>query len=71
MFEQFAASGGEGMIAILKRSLSSMTYTSLCIPDDIAERGMDAVPHYYYRDDGLKLWEIIHRFLNMKTLSPA
>lgn len=63
VFTQFAASGGEGMITILKRSLSSVTYSSLCIPDDIAERGLEAVPNFYYRDDGLKLWDIIHRFV--------
>ncbi|XP_051241516.1 polyunsaturated fatty acid lipoxygenase ALOX15B-like isoform X2 [Dicentrarchus labrax] len=63
VFTQFAASGGEGMITILKRSLSSMTYSSLCMPDDIAERGLEGVPNFYYRDDGLKLWDIIHRFV--------
>uniref|UniRef100_A0A3Q3E1U4 Uncharacterized protein n=1 Tax=Labrus bergylta TaxID=56723 RepID=A0A3Q3E1U4_9LABR len=63
VFTQFSASGGEAMLPILKRSLSSVTYSSLCIPDDIAERGLEAVPNYYYRDDGLKLWEIIHRFV--------
>ncbi|KAM7010195.1 arachidonate 12-lipoxygenase, 12R-type-like [Tautogolabrus adspersus] len=62
-FTMNAACGGEGMFTILKRSLSSMTYSSLCIPDDIPERGMESVPNYYYRDDGLKLWEIIHRFV--------
>ncbi|XP_060914742.1 hydroperoxide isomerase ALOXE3-like [Labrus mixtus] len=59
-FTKFAACGGEGMFTILKRSMASMTYSSLCIPDDIAERGMEAVPNYYYRDDGLKLWDIVH-----------
>ncbi|XP_061573356.1 hydroperoxide isomerase ALOXE3-like [Cololabis saira] len=63
VFTQFVSSGGEGMITILKRSLSSMTYTSLCIPDDIAERGLQDVPNYYYRDDGLRIWDIIHRFV--------
>ncbi|XP_070712351.1 arachidonate 12-lipoxygenase, 12R-type-like [Pempheris klunzingeri] len=63
VFTQFASSGGEGMITILKRSLSAATYSSLCIPDDIAERGLEAVPNFYYRDDGLKLWDIIHRFV--------
>ncbi|XP_067440928.1 hydroperoxide isomerase ALOXE3-like [Thunnus thynnus] len=63
VFTKFASSGGEGMITILKKSLSSVTYSSLCIPDDIAERGMEAVPNFYYRDDGLKLWDIIHRFV--------
>uniref|UniRef100_A0A669ENB4 Arachidonate 12-lipoxygenase, 12R-type n=1 Tax=Oreochromis niloticus TaxID=8128 RepID=A0A669ENB4_ORENI len=54
---------GEGMFTILDRSLSSLTYSSLCIPDDIAERGVEAVPNFYYRDDGLKVWDIIHRFV--------
>ncbi|XP_078022371.1 polyunsaturated fatty acid lipoxygenase ALOX15B-like isoform X1 [Epinephelus lanceolatus] len=62
-FTQFAASGGEGMVTLLKRSLSSVTYTSLCIPEDITERGLEDVPNFYYRDDGLKLWDIIHRFV--------
>lgn len=63
-FTQFSASGGEGMITILQRSLSSITYSSLCIPDDIKERGVESVPNYFYRDDGLKLWDIIHKFVN-------
>ncbi|XP_068606654.1 arachidonate 12-lipoxygenase, 12R-type-like [Brachionichthys hirsutus] len=64
VFTQFAASGGEAMIDILKRSLSSLTYSSLCVPDDIAERGVGTIPNFYYRDDGLKLWEIVHRLVN-------
>ncbi|CAI5638833.1 unnamed protein product [Oreochromis niloticus] len=62
-FSQFTASGGEGVFTILKKSLSSLTYSSLCIPDDIAERGLKDVPNFHYRDDGLKLWDIIHRFV--------
>uniref|UniRef100_A0A3P9DUR5 Uncharacterized protein n=1 Tax=Maylandia zebra TaxID=106582 RepID=A0A3P9DUR5_9CICH len=60
---RYAASGGKGVITILQKSLSSLTYSSLCIPDDIAERGLKDVPNFYYRDDGLKLWEIIFRFV--------
>uniref|UniRef100_A0A667Y3Y5 Arachidonate 15-lipoxygenase type B n=1 Tax=Myripristis murdjan TaxID=586833 RepID=A0A667Y3Y5_9TELE len=59
----FSASGGDGMVQILQRALSSLTYASLCLPDDIAERGLDSVPNFYYRDDGLRLWDIIHRFV--------
>uniref|UniRef100_UPI0037E9A49B arachidonate 12-lipoxygenase, 12R-type-like n=1 Tax=Semicossyphus pulcher TaxID=241346 RepID=UPI0037E9A49B len=62
-FTKFAASGGEGMFAFLQRSLSSITYSSFCMPDDIAERGLEDVPNFYYRDDGLKLWKIIHSFV--------
>nr|XP_024655336.1 arachidonate 15-lipoxygenase B-like [Maylandia zebra] len=63
VFTQFTASGGEGVFTILKKSLFSLTYSSLCIPDDIAERGLKDVPNFHYRDDGLKLWDIIHRFV--------
>ncbi|XP_067352650.1 hydroperoxide isomerase ALOXE3-like [Channa argus] len=61
---QFAASGGEAMFTILKGSLSSVTYSSLCIPEDIAEHGLEDVPNFFYRDDGLRLWEIIYRFVD-------
>nr|XP_013764704.1 PREDICTED: arachidonate 12-lipoxygenase, 12R-type-like [Pundamilia nyererei] len=60
-FTQFVVLGGEGMVTILQMSVSSMTYSSLCMPDDIAERGLEAVLNFYYRDDGLKIWDIIHR----------
>uniref|UniRef100_A0A3B4FR53 Lipoxygenase domain-containing protein n=1 Tax=Pundamilia nyererei TaxID=303518 RepID=A0A3B4FR53_9CICH len=62
-FTQFAGSGGEGMFTILQRSVCSLTYSSLCMPDDIAERGLEDVPNFFYRDDGLKVWDIIHRFV--------
>uniref|UniRef100_UPI0037E86539 polyunsaturated fatty acid lipoxygenase ALOX15B-like n=1 Tax=Semicossyphus pulcher TaxID=241346 RepID=UPI0037E86539 len=62
-FTQFAACGGDGMFTILQKSLALVTYSSLCIPEDIAERGLKAVPNFYYRDDGLKLWDIIHSFV--------
>ena len=50
------------MIEILRRSMTSLTYKSLCIPDDIVERGLESVPNFYYRDDGLRLWHIINRY---------
>ncbi|CAB1460032.1 unnamed protein product [Pleuronectes platessa] len=63
VFTEFAASGGEAMFTIMKRSLSSMTYKSLCIPDDVEERGVRDIPNYYYKDDGLQLWDIIFKFV--------
>ncbi|XP_077426909.1 polyunsaturated fatty acid lipoxygenase ALOX15B-like [Vanacampus margaritifer] len=62
-FNNFTASGGEALTKILDRSLSSITYRSLCIPDDITDRDMQDVPNFYYRDDGLQLWNIIFKFV--------
>ncbi|XP_061586262.1 polyunsaturated fatty acid lipoxygenase ALOX15B-like [Cololabis saira] len=63
VFTKFAASGGEGMWTILRRSLETLTYRSLCIKDDIKDRGLGDVPNFYYKEDGEKLWDIIHRFV--------
>ncbi|PWA29341.1 hypothetical protein CCH79_00014016, partial [Gambusia affinis] len=63
VFTKFSASGGEGMMTILRRSLSSVTYRSLCVPEDIAERGLKDVPNFYYRDDALRVWDTINRFV--------
>uniref|UniRef100_A0A3P9IYX3 Lipoxygenase domain-containing protein n=1 Tax=Oryzias latipes TaxID=8090 RepID=A0A3P9IYX3_ORYLA len=52
------------ILTLLEKSVYSMTYRSLCIPDDIADRGLEDVPNFYYRDDGLKLWNIMHRFVH-------
>uniref|UniRef100_A0A672HGF5 Si:dkey-17e16.9 n=1 Tax=Salarias fasciatus TaxID=181472 RepID=A0A672HGF5_SALFA len=53
--------GYEGMKEIIRRGLSEMTYSSLCLPENITARGLESVPNFYYRDDGLKLWNIINR----------
>ncbi|XP_017570184.2 hydroperoxide isomerase ALOXE3-like [Pygocentrus nattereri] len=64
VFPQFTAIGNNSMTTFLKRAASSLTYSSLCIPDDIKERGLEKIPHYYYRDDGLELWNIILKFVS-------
>ncbi|CAL8404848.1 unnamed protein product [Boreogadus saida] len=63
IFNTFTSSGGEALPKILQRGMSSITYTSLCIRDDIKERGLESVPHFYYREDGIHLWDIINRFV--------
>ncbi|KAJ3611003.1 hypothetical protein NHX12_021019 [Muraenolepis orangiensis] len=51
------------MDIFLKRATDSLTYTSLCICDDIEERGLEKVANFYYRDDGVKMWNIINKFV--------
>ncbi|XP_028252884.1 hydroperoxide isomerase ALOXE3-like [Parambassis ranga] len=55
--------GYEGLMEVMRRSLSEMTYSSLCLPENITARGLESVPNFYYRDDGLKLWRIINSFV--------
>ncbi|KAF3701603.1 Hydroperoxide isomerase ALOXE3 [Channa argus] len=60
---KYTAVGGDTALEFLGRVSASLTYRDLCLPDDITGRGMDAIPGYYYRDDGLRLWDIIHRYI--------
>uniref|UniRef100_A0A3B1KD10 Uncharacterized protein n=1 Tax=Astyanax mexicanus TaxID=7994 RepID=A0A3B1KD10_ASTMX len=64
VFSQYTAIGNKPMTEFLKRAASSLTYSSLCLPDNIRERGVEKIPNYYYRDDGLDLWNIIYSFVH-------
>ncbi|XP_023262844.1 hydroperoxide isomerase ALOXE3-like [Seriola lalandi dorsalis] len=55
--------GYEGLTELMRRALSETTYSSLCLPENITARGLMSIPNFYYRDDGLKLWNIINRFV--------
>ncbi|XP_062389754.1 polyunsaturated fatty acid lipoxygenase ALOX15B-like [Sardina pilchardus] len=57
----YSGMGGTALRKLLRRATSSLTYSSLCLPENISERGLEDVPNCYYRDDGMKLWNIIHQ----------
>uniref|UniRef100_A0A8C2RZT1 Lipoxygenase domain-containing protein n=1 Tax=Capra hircus TaxID=9925 RepID=A0A8C2RZT1_CAPHI len=51
---------------MVQRAMQDLTYTSLCFPEAIKARGMDNaedIPYYFYRDDGLLVWEAIKTFV--------
>ncbi|XP_030221116.1 arachidonate 15-lipoxygenase B-like [Gadus morhua] len=58
-----SSAGNEGTNELMRRHLAKTTYSSLCLPDNIADRGLQNIPNFYYRDDGLKLWTAINRFV--------
>uniref|UniRef100_A0A8C1QBV0 Si:dkey-17e16.9 n=1 Tax=Cyprinus carpio TaxID=7962 RepID=A0A8C1QBV0_CYPCA len=55
--------GDEGMTNLMKRALSDLTYSSLCLPEDISDRGLESIPNFFYRGDGLRLWSFINDFV--------
>ncbi|XP_059213134.1 hydroperoxide isomerase ALOXE3-like [Centropristis striata] len=55
--------GHEGMTELMKRGFPETTYSSLCLPENITARGLESIPNFYYRDDGVKLWNIINSFV--------
>lgn len=47
---------------MVQRAMKDLTYASLCFPMAIKARGMEStedIPYYFYRDDGLLVWEAI------------
>ncbi|OWK07514.1 ALOX5 [Cervus elaphus hippelaphus] len=65
LFDKANATGGGGHVQMVQRAMQDLTYTSLCFPEAIKARGMDNtedIPYYFYRDDGLLVWEAIKTF---------
>ncbi|KAL1023805.1 hypothetical protein UPYG_G00046450 [Umbra pygmaea] len=63
LITKYTTIGGPGITEFLTKAMASLTYSSLCMPEDITARGLESIPNFYYRDDGLKLWDKIHRFV--------
>ncbi len=48
--------GGAGKVELFKRASEFYTVDFTNIKQSIEERGLESVPKFYYRDDGLKVW---------------
>ncbi|XP_069502562.1 hydroperoxide isomerase ALOXE3-like [Ambystoma mexicanum] len=62
-FDRVLATGQGGIPVLLQHALESLTYCSLCLPDDLKSRQVLSLPQYYYRDDGLEVWSAIESFV--------
>ncbi|XP_012809820.2 hydroperoxide isomerase ALOXE3 [Xenopus tropicalis] len=62
-FDQFAATGKGGVPLVLAKAMTILTYSALCLPDDIESRGVEFLPNYFYRDDGMKIWQAVKSFV--------
>ncbi|GAB1296280.1 Hydroperoxide isomerase ALOXE3 [Apodemus speciosus] len=56
--------GRRGLIYLMSTGLAHFTYTDFCLPDSLRARGVLTIPNYHYRDDGLKIWAAIERFVS-------
>ncbi|XP_068123003.1 hydroperoxide isomerase ALOXE3-like [Hyperolius riggenbachi] len=64
VFDKAASLDQVGVGILLKKAMKEVTYSSLCLPDDIQARGLETVPNYLYRDDGMKIWAAIESFVS-------
>ncbi|XP_051023579.1 polyunsaturated fatty acid lipoxygenase ALOX15B [Acomys russatus] len=56
--------GTRGFSELIKRSMARLNYSILCLPEDIRARGVEDIPGYYYRDDGMRIWGAIKSFVS-------
>ncbi|XP_077340074.1 polyunsaturated fatty acid lipoxygenase ALOX15B-like [Lithobates pipiens] len=64
VFDQASVTGKGGIPVIIKKAMAELTYSRLCLPDDIKGRGMEHIPNYLYRDDGMKIWAAMESFVS-------
>uniref|UniRef100_A0A8C5WDM0 Uncharacterized protein n=1 Tax=Leptobrachium leishanense TaxID=445787 RepID=A0A8C5WDM0_9ANUR len=62
MYKAFVTGKG-GIPILLKRAMEGLTYRSLCLPEQLKDRGMESIPKYYYREDGMKIWSAMERLV--------
>uniref|UniRef100_A0A4W3KFC6 Arachidonate 5-lipoxygenase b, tandem duplicate 3 n=1 Tax=Callorhinchus milii TaxID=7868 RepID=A0A4W3KFC6_CALMI len=66
LFDKANATGGGGHVRLIQKAMDDLTYASLCFPEAIRLRGVESsedLPYYYFRDDGLKVWDAVQGFV--------
>uniref|UniRef100_A0A3Q3A9N7 Zgc:152891 n=1 Tax=Kryptolebias marmoratus TaxID=37003 RepID=A0A3Q3A9N7_KRYMA len=60
-FPQAVGSGLMTVPSLLSRASARLCYRSLCVPDDLSDRGVDKLPHSFYAQDARRVWDALHR----------
>lgn len=54
---------GCDVTGVFHNYFKKFSYDELIIPQDMAERGVEDIPEYLYRDDMVSHWQIIHQYV--------
>uniref|UniRef100_A0A7N4Q1S8 Arachidonate 15-lipoxygenase type B n=1 Tax=Sarcophilus harrisii TaxID=9305 RepID=A0A7N4Q1S8_SARHA len=64
LIDKSTALGHLGCLELVARGMKILTYRSLCLPHNLADRGVQGLANYHYRDDGLQIWDAVERFVS-------
>ncbi|XP_040006284.1 hydroperoxide isomerase ALOXE3 isoform X3 [Xiphias gladius] len=63
VFDKVVGCGLQAIPLVLSRASQRIHYRSLCVPDDLSDRGVDKLPQSHYAQDALRVWDALHRFV--------
>ncbi|XP_073779153.1 arachidonate 5-lipoxygenase b, tandem duplicate 3 isoform X1 [Danio rerio] len=67
VFNKANSTGGIGVLQVVHRAMKTLTYKSMCFPEAMKARDVhdqEDLPNYYYRDDGMLVWEAVKSFVS-------
>ncbi|XP_067270689.1 polyunsaturated fatty acid 5-lipoxygenase-like [Pseudorasbora parva] len=64
IFDKANSTGGTAIVEVIQKAMKTLTYKSLCFPEAVRARGVEDLPNYYYRDDGMMVWEAVKSFVS-------
>uniref|UniRef100_A0A7N8XSL7 Uncharacterized LOC113143111 n=1 Tax=Mastacembelus armatus TaxID=205130 RepID=A0A7N8XSL7_9TELE len=63
VFDKAVGIGLDALPVFLNRASHRISYRSLCVPDDVSDRGVDKLPQSFYAQDALRIWDVLYRFV--------
>ncbi|CAM4719809.1 unnamed protein product [Leuciscus chuanchicus] len=64
LFDKANATGGTAIVEVIQKAMKTLTYKSLCFPEAMKAQGVEDLVNYYYRDDGMMVWEAVKSFVS-------
>ncbi|XP_023685044.2 polyunsaturated fatty acid lipoxygenase ALOX15B [Paramormyrops kingsleyae] len=64
VFDKSIGCGLKGIPVLLRNATQQLSYRSLCVPDDLEDRGVASLPQSYYAQDSLRVWAVLHSFVS-------
>ncbi|KAL0993737.1 hypothetical protein UPYG_G00112960 [Umbra pygmaea] len=64
VFDKAIGSGLEALPVLLSEATKRLRYHSLCVPGDLEDRGLHTLPHCYYAQDAVRVWNALYRFVS-------